>query len=182
MGNRVLDVGAYEPVSGDKLFFDTNVWLYLYCPIGNYRKKKIARYDSFLKKAIQAKATICVSSLVLSEFCNTYARLEFNILKRRTKESLDFKRDFKRTPAYKKVMTEIRHVVTNQILKIASPVDDKFDAIDRDKLMGLIAEADFNDAYYCLLSRAENMMVVTDDGDFATLDADLITGNQKLLT
>ena len=32
---------SYEPKDDDRIFFDTNVWLYLFCPIGNYKSEII---------------------------------------------------------------------------------------------------------------------------------------------
>lgn len=77
--NNIIDICTYMPLENDKFFFDTNIWMYLYCPIGNYNKQVIGEYDGFFKKAYQARSPIFISSLVLSEFFNAWIKLDFNI-------------------------------------------------------------------------------------------------------
>lgn len=64
--SNIIAVDSYQPQVNDKFFFDTNIWMYLYCPIGNYKKRIIQKYDGFLKRALQSKSSIFISSLVLS--------------------------------------------------------------------------------------------------------------------
>ncbi len=80
MMNNVMDVETYVPQDGDKYFFDANIWLYFYCPIGSYKKVIISKYDSFLKRALSNNTTIYVSSLLASEIINAWLRLDFNRL------------------------------------------------------------------------------------------------------
>ncbi len=40
--NNEMDVETYIPQDGDKYFFDANIWLYFYCPIGDYNKNTIS--------------------------------------------------------------------------------------------------------------------------------------------
>ncbi|MBU4274091.1 MAG: hypothetical protein KJ893_05500 [Candidatus Omnitrophica bacterium] len=68
--NNIIDISTYNPNGNDKFFFDANIWMYLFCPIGGYKKDTVTKYDGFLKKAIQVEASIFISSLVLSEFFN----------------------------------------------------------------------------------------------------------------
>ncbi|MCH8120053.1 MAG: hypothetical protein IIC00_10030 [Planctomycetes bacterium] len=51
--NNVMDVETYVPQDGDKYFFDANIWLYFYCPIGNYNKNTISKYRWFLKEGTE---------------------------------------------------------------------------------------------------------------------------------
>jgi len=52
MSRNVFDIESYTPKREDKLFFDANIWLYLFSPMGNYKRQVRKKYDSFLKKAI----------------------------------------------------------------------------------------------------------------------------------
>lgn len=80
MMNNVMDVETYVPQDGDRYFFDTNIWLYFYCPvisISSYKKTIISKYDGFLKKVINSNTTIYVSSLIASEFINVWLKIGF---------------------------------------------------------------------------------------------------------
>lgn len=35
----IKDIKKYAPKAMDNFFFDNNVWIYLFCPIGNHDKK-----------------------------------------------------------------------------------------------------------------------------------------------
>ena len=49
---------SYEPKYDDKIFFDTNVWLYLFCPIGNYKSKIIEQYSTVFYKILKSGCRI----------------------------------------------------------------------------------------------------------------------------
>lgn len=180
--SNIIAIDGYQPQNKDKFFFDTNIWMYLYCPIGNYKRRVTEKYDGFLKKVLQARSSIFISSLVLSEFFNTYTRLEFNMFK--GEEPLDFKRDFRGTDDYQRLMINIKTIVKRQILKVSERLDDKFSNMDLEELFENIEQSDFNDNYYQLLAAAENIKIVTDDYDFAStrkIPVPILTANYKLL-
>lgn len=182
--SSVIDINNYHPLESDRFFFDTNIWMYLLCPIASYRRDTIKKYDGFLKRVMQSKSSIFISSLVLSEFFNAYTRLEFNMLKREDSASYrDFKRDFRGTEKYKKLVTEIKTTIRTKILKISERISDKFADIDLDKILENIEEADFNDNYHKVLLPGEDIKIVTDDYDFVKVDESIsvITANLKLL-
>lgn len=183
--NNIIDIGTYTPRGSDNLFFDANIWLCLYCPLGNYRKEKNRKYDGFLKKAIQAKSSIFISSLVLSEIFNAWIKLDFNILKNSDPSKyVDFKKDFRSTEAYKKSVAIIKIAIMEYIMKIVKRVDDKFESISLDELFKEIEKSDFNDNYYIAMANLENFMIVTNDSDFAIsrpISVPILTANDKIL-
>lgn len=182
--SNIVNINNYCPNRNDRFFFDTNIWIYLFCPIANYKPSIVKKYSAFLKKLIQVKASIFISSLVLSEFFNTYARIEFNLLKRKNpKNYKDFKKDFRGTERYKKLVREIERTVKIKILKVSRRLNDKFRDIDLDKIFKNIEEADFNDSYYIALLYGENIKIITNDYDFVKIDepVSIITANPKLL-
>ncbi|MEA3450841.1 MAG: PIN domain-containing protein, partial [Bacteroidota bacterium] len=70
-----IDINTYSPKASDKFFFDNNIWMYLYCPIGSYKEILVQKYSNLFGKILEVGAKIYVSSLVLSEFYNSYSRL-----------------------------------------------------------------------------------------------------------
>lgn len=184
--SKIIDISAYTPLESDKFFFDANIWMYLYCPIGNYKKDVIDQYSSFLKKAYNARSSIFISSLVLSEFFNAWIGLDFNILKGSDRSKYaDFKRkDFRSTESYKNSATTIKTVVTKHILNIAKRTDDKFKNISFDELFKEIEMSDFNDNYYLAMANCENFKIVTNDYDFVSSrekSVPILTASKKML-
>ena len=92
--NNVMDVETYVPQNGDRYFFDANIWLYFYCPIGNHKKEIISKYSGFLKRALSNDTTIYVSSLIASEIINAWLRLDFNILRRKKTVKDNYKKHY----------------------------------------------------------------------------------------
>lgn len=184
MKNNIVPIDAYQPQQTDRFFFDTNIWMLLYCPIGSYKKELVGKYDGFLKKVLSAGATVCISSLVLSEFCNAYLRLEFNRLKIQEPDKYkDFKRDFRSTDGYRDLMREVVITVKGQILKLARRIDDRFSHIAIEDIFDNMEQHDFNDKYYLALAESESLKLVTNDADFSTSTGGILilTANNRLL-
>ncbi len=180
--NNIMDVESYVPKNGDKYFFDANIWLYIYCPIGNYSKNTIRKYDGFLKKAINNKTAIYISSLIISEIVNRWLRLDFRRVKRRDVSMRDFKQNYRGSAYYHSTVKDIE-AVFNQLLMISTPLDDRATEISLPDVLSGLDKIDFNDCYYHHLAKLDNLMIVTTDADFAELDTGLsmLTANQKLL-
>ena len=67
----------YHLKFNDSFFFDANVWVYLHCPIANHDKQIQKAYSTFYKQLSNGNYGLYVNSLVLSEFTNTYLRIDF---------------------------------------------------------------------------------------------------------
>jgi predicted nucleic acid-binding protein len=183
MMNNVMDVETYVPQDGDRYFFDANIWLYFYCPIGNYNKDTIGKYDGFLKKALSNNTTIYVSSLIASEIINAWLRLDFNILRRKQTVKDNYKRHYRGSVYYHRVVKNIQAVFNNQLLKISTPLDDRATEISLPDVLSGLDKTEFNDCYYHHLAKLDNLLIVTNDADFAELDTgvSILTANQRLL-
>ena len=183
--NNIIDISNYSPDKDDKFFFDANIWMYLYCPLGGYGKDKPEKYSGFLKKALEAKSSIFISSLVLSEVFNAWIKLDYNILKDKDKSKYaDFKKNYRNTGLYRNQTSFLKTVVTKHILNIAKRTDDKFKNISLDELFKEIEASDFNDNYYLAMANCENFKIVTNDSDFAfsrKRSIPILTANYKML-
>ncbi len=181
--NNVMDVETYVPQDGDKYFFDANIWLYFYCPIGNHKKEIISKYSGFLKKALSNDTTIYVSSLIASEIINAWLKLDFNILRRRKTVKDNYKKHYRGSSHYLSTAKNIQAVFNNQLLKISTPLDDRATEISLPDVLSGLDKTDFNDCYYHHLAKLDNLLIVTNDADFAELDTgvSILTANQKLL-
>ncbi|MCG6186559.1 hypothetical protein [Maribellus maritimus] len=176
MAANIININSYTPNPNDSFFFDNNVWMYLFCPLGNYNANKQSAYSSFLQRIRSSKSAVYLNSMVLSEFANTYLRLDFGQWKDATENySADFKRDYVGTQQYKNTTDEIR-IHINTILGICERITDSFSGINMTEVLKHFQNIDFNDSYYIELG--EQWKFVTDDRDFTSYtnhDLDVIT-------
>ena len=182
MVKQIIEIDSYQPKPTEKFFFDTNIWMFLLCPLGNYREHIIAQYGNFFKKVKEEKSLLFVSSLVLSEFFNAYVRLEFALWKEKDCNNTKYS-EFKKTQTYKDQVFEASYVIKNVMLKFAERVDDKFREMDIEELFAQMENSDLNDNYYLELVLMEQMIFVTDDGNIPSpkIKSTIITGNPRLL-
>jgi len=183
--NEIVDISKYNPKRNDKFIFDTNIWIYLFYPMGNYNEDITKKYAGFLKKVLQSESSIYIFSLTLSEIFNTSMRLEFNIKKNHLHKNIDFKKDFRNTPEGKKLTSDILMIITHKIMKIATRIDDKFSNIPVNRLFDQIENYDFNDRYFLLMADLDKFKIVTNDSDFAIsseISATILTANEKMLS
>ncbi|RCW31302.1 type II toxin-antitoxin system VapC family toxin [Marinilabilia salmonicolor] len=170
MAANIIDIRSYSPSSSDLFLFDNNIWMYLFCPLANYNHKRQEIYSTFLQSVRTANSTIFINSMVLSEFANSYLRMDFGQWKDEVgNPDADFKRSFVGTPRYSETVEEIK-VQMHSILKICERTTDSFNAVDMSHIFGHFQAIDFNDSYYLELSRINRWKMVTDDRDFAKVD------------
>lgn len=176
----VHKISDYTPKFTDTFFFDTNVWIYLFCPIANNREREQKAYSKFYKQLIQGDKGIFVNSLVLSEFANRYLRIDFNLWKEDNKQySADYKRDFVGTDRFMETVEDIKQAI-KIILSKSERMTDNFNSISIDNLFSEFGTSDFNDSYYIELARMNNWKIVTHDADFFknnSVQVEVITAN-----
>ena len=163
-----ININTYLPKASDNFFFDNNIWMYLYCPLGSYNSKIVQDYSNFFEKILNVGAKLYVSSLVLSEFYNSYSRLEFNIWKVGKGEK-DYKKDFKPTDKFKETSKLINMSIESRILGVAKRINDEFINMSIEDISLRCENLDFNDSYYVELAKKYNCKIVTNDRDFFTI-------------
>ncbi|WP_270599525.1 type II toxin-antitoxin system VapC family toxin [Clostridium baratii] len=165
--SKKIDLDSFIPKKDDKIFIDTNIWLYLFCPIGDYKKDIVNRYNDIFLKILKSKCAIYVTSLTLSEFFNTYSRIEFEYKKKQTgQKNLKYKREFRNTTDFNVMVEEIIEIINNKILKYSTRINDEFNRIDLNNILISDDSFDFNDKYFAELCEANNIKVLTNDKDF----------------
>ncbi|HNW97110.1 MAG TPA: PIN domain-containing protein [Bacteroidales bacterium] len=176
---KIYDITKYNPSFNENLFFDNNIWVFLFCPIANIRKDKQKVYSEFLKNARQKRSAIFINSLVISEFCNYWLQTEFKIWKKANIGKEDYKKDFILTNDFKNTVEEVK-ITLNKIFQIAEKNNDDFNAINIENIITEFGSCDFNDSYYIELARLKKWKIVTDDADFFKnnkSDIEIITAN-----
>ena len=180
---NIIDIRSYYPEKIDRFFLDTNIWLYIFGPIADYKKRMIAPYSGFLDKIIKNRSMIYISSLVLIEFIRGYLNIEIGIFSTKNKlnRRINFKEEFRATPEHGKALLAIEKEIKN-ILKISKKIGDKFESINIDDLFKDLEKIDINDNYYLTLASIEQLKIITHDADFGVnKNVSILTANGKLL-
>ena len=178
---KIHDISTYEITFNDIFFFDNNIWMFIFCPIGNAKEYKQKKYSSFLDKLVRNKGTIFVNSLILSEFSNAYLRLDFNLWKEeQPTNELEYKRDFIKTQQFKATVIDVKNAIKS-ILKITQKCNDDFSSIRFENVLNNFGDTDFNDSYYIETAQKNKWKIVTDDADYFNVSSNIevITANIK---
>ncbi len=179
--SKAVEITTFIFSKTDKLFFDTNVWFYIYGPQGAPNDPKSRAYSNALASAIQANSQILTDVLVISEFINRFARVEHQTLFRTGQAPQDFKQ-FRNSQVFPPIAQAITAAVRN-ILKFATRLESGFSSVDINALLTEfeITPNDFNDQIMIRLCQANSMQLVTHDSDFKNRNLNILTANQRLL-
>ena len=176
MTPRALSVGDYDFQPEDELFLDANIWLLIYGP-QNTGNDRMHVYSSAFRRLLEAQCSIYIDVLIVSEFINAYARLQWHL----RAPDRPFKA-FRNSPDFRPVAQEIADNM-KRVLSHCSRIESGFDALDADDLMDEYAQggADFNDQVIRNLCRSRNLKLITDDRDFKGQGISILTANRRLL-
>ena len=179
MAGEVLHVEDYRFTSEDDLFFDANVWLYIYGPQRPPAGNRTDYYSSAFRRILEAGSHIHIDVVVLSEIINRWARFHYHQFHQSS--VINFK-TFRNSDAFKSGASGIA-ADTRRILKQCIPMESGFTALDMEALITEYGKGgtDFNDQVIGETCRRTGMKLVTDDGDFAGEGLTMLTANTRLL-
>ena len=173
---KVHSIDNYDFPEGKGYFFDTNIWLYIYGPIG-WPDQRSDAYSKALKAIRHSDGAIYINCMIISEFINAFSRIEF-------KQQTDFTRfkEFRNSLAFRAIAQDIAYNV-RKILKSTLACDPELTVIDLPEIMDLFEQGkyDFNDLLFAQICRAKSMVFVTHDKDFSELGVEILTANEKLV-
>lgn len=180
MARRINQLSSYNPTSADAFLLDTNILINLFYPIDFDDRNK--PYEDYYKKIISTKCTLVLTSIQVSEFINRCIRIQHNLYKNDHPEAVDFKRDYRVTQNYSTAMKAILQILKTITTKFTI-VDDSFSKMDIEKLINHNFSFDFNDSFLMAYAELHNLIILTDDCDFANYPSSvkIITNNQRLL-
>lgn len=161
----------------DRLFLDTNIWLYLYGP-QKPKARVIDTYSRMLKQILNAGSRIYIDVLVVSEFINACVRLKWQIA---TKREIRFKA-FRNAPYFKSVAKSISSDVAS-VMTHCLRVESGFASMEATELLNefVAGKCDFNDQVIIRLCKREELTLITHDADFRRAGIPILTANHRLL-
>lgn len=186
MANKI-DIRTYPFKGGEKLFFDTNIWYFIYGPrpVKPRPDEIVSRnqYSNAFKKIQENKCFIYIDTLIISEFVNAFAkdmwkRYNWNLPEG---SKLNYK-DYRRTQEFKKIV-KIIISETKKIFKDATKCNLDFESMDFNSLFLEYEKCslDLNDVIYNDLCGIKGFTLVTHDKDFKNCSIPILTANNELL-
>ncbi|MDA3940742.1 MAG: hypothetical protein PF693_15775 [Spirochaetia bacterium] len=167
-------------INKGKVFFDANIWIFIYCEIANTNKTKVNKYSKVFKTLIKAKNPIVIDLTIISEFVNRYLRIAYNnhIHKNKLPKTFDYKRKYRKTSDFNEAWENVCNIVNYKILPYTEIINFEY---DRKSLAALLDSAnldtDFNDNHIMNLCLKNKMYLLTDDGDFKKSGINIISAN-----
>ncbi len=180
MPGAIHRLSTYHFRATDRLFFDANIWLFLYGRQHGPTDSRVRVYSAALKQILTAHSRIFIDVLVLSEVINRMARFPYNKMPASTRPK-DFK-TYRSSAAFKPVAKDIADTC-RRILRYAARIENEFSSIDVEAVLRNYetGRMDFNDFVLAELCRAKGLAFVTDDGDLRGLPLTILTENPRLL-
>ncbi len=174
---KPLPVKDYEFSRKDRLFLDTNIWLYLYGP-QKPKARVVGAYSRMLKRILAAGSRVYIDVLVVSEFINTSARLKWQLA---TKKGIHFKA-FRNAPSFKSVAKSISSDAA-RVMTHCLRIESGFADMEVTELLNKIVagKCDFNDQVIIRLCKTEKLTLITHDADFGGAGIPILTANHRLL-
>lgn len=163
----------YTVAPTEGYLFDTNVWIFLFAPIAGSEKYKQKEYSRLLADIMRRKATLWITSLIVSEYVNAVLRMAFKQWMHKNRLiSADYKHDFRPTEDYRTTLQDVKAQVSG-ILRICERRPDDFNHIDIGTIISSmgVTEYDFGDAMIAdVCKRNQEIRLVTDDTDITGAD------------
>lgn len=180
--SKAVDINNYTFSDKDNLFFDANIWLYLYGPQGNPSDSTAQAYSRSLARAMQAKSRIWVDVLIISEFINRFARIEYDIQYPNKSQRPSFKQFRNNFPVFQPIAQAIVGAVRN-IFKFTARIESGFATADMNALLSEFetTPSDFNDQMLIGLCNSHSLQLVTHDFDFKRKSVNILTANPRIL-
>lgn len=170
-------IDQYQFNSNDKLFFDANIWLFLYGP-NKPNNPKVSLYSQSFASIIAAKCTIFIDVLILSEFINSIARTRWKLDAPHIQNFKTYRKTAGFQSTAKDIATDAKRILTS-----CSRIESGFEQTLIQDILDeyALGDSDYNDQILTSLCKRENLILVTDDGDFKNKGISILSDNKKLL-
>lgn len=129
--DEIYPVDDYRFNQTDQVLLDANVWLLVEGPQTDPSDHRVRTYSGVLKRIRLARSLVVITVTVLSEFINSYARLEY---KSHPKATYPEFKDFRSSAAFKTIAEDIASA-SRRIVKQCRRWESGFSSLDIDVLL-----------------------------------------------
>lgn len=160
-------------LKGKKIFFDTNVLLYIFWPLGS-NQKFVNNYSSIFVSLLNAKNEMIIDQTIISELVNTALRIEYDKqlkIKAVMAEKYPFKK-FRNSEEGKQAQESIFNEI-NKLLNYFSVNGKSFTKNEIEAILK-IDSLDFSDKLILEICKENGYILLSNDKDFLTTDIDIL--------
>lgn len=179
MANRYT-LNQINAIAERKVFFDTNVLIYLFWPSGSFRWENY--YSSAFGSLLRQQNELCVDFLVVSEIVNRAHRIEYDKYLQQnniTKHDLNYKA-YRDSKDGKDALSDIYLIINDNILNHFTIVGRSFTKADIQSFL-TIKSLDFVDKAILTICKENGYILCTNDKDYCKADIDILTSNPNIL-
>ncbi len=173
----IQNIQEYEFKGDEHFLLDANIWLYTYGPSVFRSEDKDHVYNDAMTKMINSKCNLYMIVPILSEYI--YRCLDKQ-LKLNKVDKNDLKA-FRKTDGYEKIAKLIAADV-KEILDLVRCCSSMFENSKACEFLDkfLLCTLDFNDVVIEDFCISNELILVTNDGDFKDCDVPILTANPNL--
>ncbi len=157
-----------EALQGRKVFFDANILIYIFWPTGSFDCER--KYSSAYGKLVKQRNELVIDFMVLSEFINRAMRIEHG--KYLTDHPLLVYKKYRDSSDGKESLSDIYTLVNDEILQRFSVIGKTYLKADIQSFLH-VDTLDFNDKAIVPLCADNNLILLTNDRDFAGSDIEI---------
>ena len=180
MPNRVIATDQAATVIRSRILFDTNVWILIEGFNQAAPRSKVNAYSAAYDALLRNGNEIVYNDYIINEFCNTCARIAYNAHLASGPKQLAFK-EFRRSAAFEGAAAAIREACLNIFDACRYvPVGPEHLSVLEIVEETCLGRRDFTDVVIERFCRAEAIILMTDDADFAASGVTLISANKRL--
>jgi len=166
MAKNFIALKDVDPKGSHSYLIDTNMWVYLFSPIGSTQQKLQDSIGKFIENCQRVDAGIVTTSFIVAEFFHVTLGISFDqwVKARGSSNPVTLKKDFRPTDEY----AESIHFITStieKICKIATRQQDSFETIDVDNVLKNCSHAEYFDNHMLELSNQKKWFIVSNDRD-----------------
>ena len=175
---KIFDARVECMFEGKNILFDTNVWISIY---GNNPARDRAVYSDFYGSALKKNNQVVTSELVISELFNRMCKIEYELLFGknewgRLKERRQSDKD------YIERVESVRDTCLNILDECELFYSDFSSEVLKDNVeIAATGALDITDASLVSLCRDAELIFVSHDRDFESIDFNLVTANPSVL-
>ena len=172
---NVMRIGSIKsPLSGEKFFVDTNIWLYQSYASGaffsEHSQEKATSYSDFIQKVLSDGGQLFTSSLCLSEVAHVLEKKSFEIY--RAKQPNCTLKEFRAIKTERNKIISAVADVWEEIKSLSTIIEMNITKDNGDLILKKlnIAPLDSYDAQYLIMMENNKISnILTDDKDFQNI-------------
>lgn len=189
---QIINLNNHSPKKGERYFVDTNVW-YWFTYVASKEMKvvdvprayQMTDYSAFIEKAKNNGAQLYHCALILAELASIIENAELKLYKS-TKNVNEIKeKAYRAIPAERKGVVNEIDVAWNVISSLSTCADITLTEQSAEASKSILAKTTLDpyDSFYVQLMETHKITnIITDDGDFSSLDGSAVyTANKNLV-